>query len=87
MSASNLRPNRHTQFWILQLIGWSGWVLLLVLRDLSFVPAEYMVERTGVFILDALVGVVLSTGCAMPIPLPGTCALAFVLPQRCSVVC
>ena len=61
MSASNLRLNRHTQFWILQLIGWSGWVLLLVLRDLSFVPAEYMVERTGVFILDALVGVVLST--------------------------
>lgn len=61
MSASNLRPNRRAQFWFLQLLGWSGWVLLLVMRDLNFVPAEYMVERTGVFILDALVGVVLST--------------------------
>lgn len=61
MSANTLRPNRNTQFWILQLIGWSGWVALLVMRDLSFVPAEYMVDRTGVFILDALVGVVFST--------------------------
>lgn len=61
MSASNLRPNRRAQFWFLQLLGWSGWVVLLVMRDLNFVPAEYMVERTGVFILDALVGVVLST--------------------------
>jgi two-component system, LytTR family, sensor kinase len=61
MSASSLRPNRQAQFWILQFMGWTAWVLLLVMRDLNFVPAEYMLERTGVFVIDALVGVALST--------------------------
>jgi len=62
MSASTLKPNASAQFWILQLIGWSLWVVLLVLRDLSFVPAEYMTARAGVFALDAVVGFALSTG-------------------------
>lgn len=62
MSVSTLKPCASAQFWILQFIGWSLWVVLLVLRDLSFVPAEYMTARAGVFILDALTGFVLSTG-------------------------
>ncbi len=54
--------SRNTQFWLLQLIGWSLWVLLLVVRDLTFVPVEYMFDRAVVFALDALFGVVLTTG-------------------------
>ncbi len=61
MSASSLRPNRREQFWILQFMGWAAWVLLLVKRDLNFVPPEYMLERSGVFVIDALMGMMLST--------------------------
>lgn len=62
MGMSKLRPTRNLQFWSFQLIGWSGWVVLLIMRDLSFVPVQYMVERTGVFILDAIVGMLLTSG-------------------------
>lgn len=61
MSVSTLRPPLSAQFWILQLIGWSAWVALLVLRDLSFVPAEYMTARAGIFITDAAVGMFLTS--------------------------
>lgn len=61
MSASPLRPNLSAQFWIFQLMGWGTWVGLLVLRDLSFVPAEYMPVRAGIFAIDAAVGMVLTT--------------------------
>jgi len=61
MSVSTLRPPLSTQFWILQLIGWSAWVALLVLRDLSFVPAEYMTARAAIFIIDAGVGMFLTS--------------------------
>jgi len=54
--------SRNKQFWLFQLLGWGGWVLLLVVRDMTFVPAEYMRDRVLVFLLDASVGVVLSTG-------------------------
>ncbi len=56
MSANKLRPSSSLQFWILQLVGWTGWVVLLILRDITFVPAEYMLARVGIFSLDALVG-------------------------------
>lgn len=62
MTISIAKPNPSAQFWIFQLIGWSLWVVLLVLRDLSFVPAEYMSSRAGVFAMDAFAGFVLSTG-------------------------
>lgn len=55
------RQRSGYQFWLLQLIGWGAWVGLLVVRDLTFVPAEYMLDRVEVFALDALVGVVLTT--------------------------
>jgi two-component system LytT family sensor kinase len=61
MSVSTLRPLLSAQFWIFQLIGWSAWVALLVLRDLSFVPAEYMTARAGIFIIDAGVGMFLTS--------------------------
>lgn len=54
--------SRSKQFWLFQLLGWGAWVLLLVVRDMTFVPAEYMRDRILVFILDASVGLLLSTG-------------------------
>src|SRR5690606_21822749 len=60
MTANKLKPN-NARFVIFQLLGWSGWVVLLIVRDLTFVPAEYMVSRSGIFILDALVGMTLTT--------------------------
>ena len=56
MVANKLRPTRNAQFWAFQLVGWTSWVLLLALRDVTFVPAEYMVGRVGIFALDAVVG-------------------------------
>lgn len=53
--------SRELQFWIFQLSGWGLWVLMLVLRDMTFVPSEYMLERVNVFVLDALIGIGLTT--------------------------
>ncbi|MCB1665434.1 MAG: histidine kinase [Pseudomonadales bacterium] len=61
MSAYPFRSSLSTQFWIFQLTGWSTWVVLLVLRDLSFVPAEYIATRAAIFAIDALVGMLLTT--------------------------
>lgn len=52
---------REIQFWIFQLIGWSLWIALLVLRDLTFIPREYILERVLVFVVDASIGVLLTT--------------------------
>lgn len=51
----------EAQFWIFQLAGWGLWVLLLSLRDITFVPREYMFERVAVFLVDACIGMVLTT--------------------------
>lgn len=61
MSVSTLRPLLSAQFWMFQLFGWSTWVALLVLRDLNFVPAEYMAARAGIFMIDAGVGMFLTS--------------------------
>lgn len=61
MSVSTLRPLLSAQFWIFQLFGWSAWVALLILRDLSFVPAEYMTARAAIFTIDAGVGMFLTS--------------------------
>jgi len=45
-----------SQFWIFQIVGWSVWVLMLVLRDIIFVPPEYIVPRALVFGSSALLG-------------------------------
>ncbi len=60
--AAGQRNRRELQFWVLQLVGWSTWVLLLVVRDLTFIPAEYMFDRAMVFTLDAMVGLVFTSG-------------------------
>lgn len=62
MSVRTQTLRREIQFWLFQLLGWGTWVVMLVLRDLTFVPAEYMVERISVFLLDAAIGMVLTTG-------------------------
>lgn len=55
-----MRLSRNLQFWLFQLAGWGSWVLFLVLRDLTFVPAEYMFDRAVVFVMDAAVGMALT---------------------------
>lgn len=52
---------REIQFWSFQLAGWTIWIVMLVLRDLTFVPQEYIFERIGVFVVDALIGILLTT--------------------------
>ncbi|MFK7865022.1 MAG: sensor histidine kinase [Pseudohongiellaceae bacterium] len=51
---------RNKQFWLFQLLGWSLWVSLLVLRDLIAVPPEYIFPRAIVFSVSAIVGGVLT---------------------------
>jgi two-component system LytT family sensor kinase len=53
-----LAQNRDTQFWILQLAGWSGWVLLFSLRDAYW---GQPFENLGVLIVDAAAGALLTT--------------------------
>lgn len=52
----------QSQFWVFQIAGWSIWVLMLVLRDIIFVPPEYIVPRALVFGSSALIGVLLTWG-------------------------
>lgn len=61
MMSRSLRSPRELQFWIFQLSGWGLWVLLLSMRDITFVPSEYMLERVSVFAVDAFIGIVLTT--------------------------
>ncbi len=62
MSRDRFRILRQRQFWIFQFFGWSTWVLMLVLRDLFFVPPEYIFPRALVFGLAALAGAILTSG-------------------------
>lgn len=57
-----LQLTRNKQFWIFQLAGWGSWVLLLIIRDLTFVPGEYLLQRAVMFVTDAMVGIALTTG-------------------------
>ncbi len=61
MNVRKLKLSRSGQFWVFQLTGWSIWVILLLIRDRTFVPREYMLDRAGVFLLDAVVGILLTT--------------------------
>jgi len=54
--------SRARQFWLFQAGGWSIWVILLVVRDLTFVPAEYLLGRVTVYVVSALMGILLTTG-------------------------
>ena len=54
--------SRSRQFWFFQFGGWTIWVVLLVIRDLTFVPAEYLLGRVSVYIISAFMGILLTTG-------------------------
>lgn len=62
MSTNALALIKSKQFWIFQLLGWSVWVLMLVLRDLIFVPAEYLFPRALVSTLSAIAAMVITAG-------------------------
>lgn len=53
--------SRGKQFWLFQAGGWATWVVLLVVRDLTFVPAEYLLGRVTIYVISALVGILLTT--------------------------
>lgn len=53
---------RTKQFWIFQLLGWGFWALMLVLRDLFFVPSEYIFPRALIFGLSAIAGILVTSG-------------------------
>lgn len=52
----------RSQFWVFQILGWSAWVLMLVLRDIIFVPPEYIVPRALIFAASAVAGILLTWG-------------------------
>lgn len=54
--------SRAKQFWVFQASGWTVWVALLVIRDLTFVPAEYLLGRVTVYVVSAIMGMLLTTG-------------------------
>ena len=50
------------QYWIFQFVGWSVWVLMLILRDLIIVPPEYIFPRALVFSFSAITAIAVTTG-------------------------
>ncbi len=57
-SMSAIYQNRNYQFWILQFLGWSGWVTLFALRD-AYWGQSY--ERILLLVVDAIAGLMLTT--------------------------
>lgn len=47
------------QFWVLQIAGWTGWVVLFSIRDFYW---GHPFERTALLVVDAIAGLVLTTG-------------------------
>lgn len=62
MSINTLDLIRSKQFWVFQLLGWSAWVLMLVLRDIIFVPPEYILSRALVSGVSAVFAMFLTAG-------------------------
>lgn len=58
MSLAELSQNRHYLFWTLQLIGWTGWVILFSIRDAYW---GQPFERTLLLGVDALAGLALTS--------------------------
>jgi len=56
MATDSTTPAKSRQFWLFQLIGWSLWVSLLILRDLIAIPVEYIFPRAIVTGVSALAG-------------------------------
>ncbi len=59
MQLAEISENRHYQFWTLQLIGWTGWILLFALRDAYW---GQPLERIELLCVGAFAGLILSTG-------------------------
>ncbi len=53
---------RSKQFWVFQLLGWSTWVLMSVLRDIIVVPPEYLFPRALVSGASAIPAMFLTAG-------------------------
>lgn len=53
--------SRSRQFWLFQLGGWSAWIVLMVIRDRDFMPAEYLAGRFGMYAVSAVLGILLTT--------------------------
>lgn len=62
MSINTLDLIRSKQFWVFQLLGWSAWVMMLVLRDIIFVPPEYILSRALVSGVAAVAAMILTAG-------------------------
>ena len=62
MGTTSLDLLRTKQFWIFQLVGWAVWAIMLVLRDLFFVPSEYIFPRALIFGASAIAGILLTSG-------------------------
>lgn len=62
LTESSLVLNRNKQFWLCQIGGWSTLAALLILRDLDFVPEEYMFGRVIIHVVSAVLGIVLTVG-------------------------
>jgi len=62
MRSNTLDLIRSKQFWVFQLLGWSAWVLMLVLRDIIFVPPEYIFSRALVSGASAVAAMFLTAG-------------------------
>jgi two-component system, LytTR family, sensor kinase len=60
MSSTTLELIRGKQFWIFQLFGWTAWVLMLLLRDIIYVPPEYIFSRALVASGSAIVGMLVT---------------------------
>jgi len=54
----HISANREYQFWTLQAIGWTGWVVLFTIRDFYWSSSF---DRVPLLVIDAIAGLVLST--------------------------
>ncbi|MCB1644388.1 MAG: histidine kinase [Pseudomonadales bacterium] len=59
MKLSELSEARNLHFWTLQVIGWTGWVVLFAIRDFYW---GQPFERIALLWVDAFAGFVLTTG-------------------------
>ena len=59
MKLNELPTNSNYQFWTLQIVGWSGWVVLFTIRDFYW---GQPLERVTLLGVQALAGLILTIG-------------------------
>lgn len=62
MATDSSPAPKNREFWIFQLAGWSLWVTLLILRDLTAIPVEYLLPRAIVLGVSATLGAIITLG-------------------------